>query len=68
MITYNIWKSTIEDCFDYYTSNSFKILIYSLLSLFSIFIILIDILIFPFEIIGVMIFLIEKINRRSKRL
>lgn len=65
MITYSIWESFIED-FDCYTTNGFKILIYSFLSFFSIITISLDIIALPFEIIGITIFSIEKIRRRGK--
>ena len=62
MLTYYIWKGFIDE-FNRFTNDFTKIGTYSFLSFISIITILLDILTSPFQIIGIIIWLI---TRRKK--
>lgn len=59
MFTYSMWKSFISE-FNKYTTNFNKFETYSILAFFSLPTILIDILFLPFQILGIIIFLITR--------
>jgi len=59
MITYSMWKGLTD--FSYFDKNLTRIACYSFATFCSLFSILLDILTSPFQIIGLMIFLISKI-------
>lgn len=63
MITYGLWKDFIDN-FTIFTSNSAKIGTYAVCSFLSIITIPVDIITLPFQLIGIIIFLIT--NRKVK--
>lgn len=62
MITYWLWKTSIEE-FNKYTTNFEKINTYAFCSFVSIIFIPLDLLSLPFQIIGLLIFLITNRKR-----
>lgn len=66
MITYWLWKTFIEE-FNKYTTNFEKINTYAFCSFISIFTIVLDILSSPFQLIGLLIFLIANRKKEAGR-
>lgn len=62
MITYSMWKGLTD--FDYFDKNLTRIACYSFAIFCSLFSIPLDILTSPFQIMGLIIFLITKIIKK----